>query len=75
MQDDYREMTVARKKDIVHIGCFVHARRKFIEVTKAIQYALNNWKKLIAYIEDGRLMPDNNAAENAIRPFVVGRKS
>jgi transposase len=28
---------VARKKDIVHIGCFVHARRKFIEVTKARQ--------------------------------------
>jgi transposase len=143
---------VARKKGIVHIGCFVHARRKFIEVTKArqknrggkadvrgladealdfignlykierrakrdalshdqlyqlrqqeskpileqfklwldgnqpltppkgllgkaIQYALNNWKKLIAYIEDGRLKPDNNVAENAIRPFVVGRKS
>ena len=27
------------------------------------------------YIEDGRLSPDNNAAENAIRPFVVGRKN
>jgi len=27
------------------------------------------------YVEDGRLKPDNNAAENAIRPFVVGRKN
>jgi len=42
---------------------------------KAILYALNNWEKLIVYIEDGRLKPDNNAAENAIRPFVVGRKN
>ena len=42
---------------------------------KAIQYALNNWKKLIVYIEDGRLRPDNNIAENAIRPFVLGRKN
>jgi len=42
---------------------------------KAIDYALSNWKRLIVYIEDGRLKPDNNAAENAIRPFVVGRKN
>ena len=42
---------------------------------KAIQYTLNNWDKLIVYIEDGRLKPDNNDAENAIRPFVLGRKN
>jgi len=42
---------------------------------KAIDYALSNWQRLIVYIEDGRLKPDNNAAENAIRPFVVGRKN
>ena len=42
---------------------------------KAINYTLNHWGKLIVYIEDGRLSPDNNAAENAIRPFVVGRKN
>ena len=29
----------------------------------------------IGYIEDGRLAPDNNAAENSIRPFVLGRKN
>ncbi len=143
---------VGRKEGIVHVGCFVHARRKFVEVVKArkksrggkpkpkgladeaidfignlyqiekqarreqlsydeihqlrqreakpileqfklwleahqpltppkgllgkaIQYTLNNWEKLIVYIEDGRLKPDNNAAENAIRPFVLGRKA
>lgn len=42
---------------------------------KAIAYSLNNWQRLIVYVEDGRLKPDNNAAENAIRPFVLGRKN
>jgi transposase len=42
---------------------------------QAIAYTLNNWKRLIVYIEDSSLTPDNNAAENAIRPFVVGRKN
>ncbi|MBW1697631.1 MAG: transposase, partial [Deltaproteobacteria bacterium] len=40
---------------------------------KAIEYALSNWQRLIVYLEDGRLKPDNNAAENAIRLFVIGR--
>lgn len=136
------------KKNIIHMGCWVHARRKFKEVTKAagnkknssgnagmalnyisklykiekearqqelssdqlydkrqaeaipvletfkkwldariekvppksllgkaINYTLNEWHRLIRYTEDGRIKPDNNAVENAIRPFVVGRKN
>lgn len=42
---------------------------------KAIGYALRNWSRLIVYLEDGRLRPDNNLVENAIRPFAVGRKN
>ena len=42
---------------------------------QAISYTLSNWEKLIIYIQDGRLKPDNNLVENAIRPFVVGRKN
>lgn len=42
---------------------------------RAIQYTLNHWDRLIRYLEDGRLRPDNNLAENAIRPFVIGRKN
>jgi transposase len=42
---------------------------------KAVNYALRNWDRLIRYIDDGRLRPDNNLAENAIRPFVLGRKN
>jgi transposase len=42
---------------------------------KALHYLHNEWPKLIRYLEDGRLEIDNNAAENAIRPFVLGRKN
>ncbi|MBL1261135.1 MAG: IS66 family transposase [Thiotrichaceae bacterium] len=42
---------------------------------KALSYLTKNWKKLTIYTEDGRLSIDNNPAENAIRPFVIGRKN
>ncbi len=42
---------------------------------KAVSYALRQWPRLIRYLEDGCITPDNNLAENAIRPFVVGRKN
>ena len=41
----------------------------------AIGYTLNQWGKLVAYLESPHLTPDNNACENAIRPFVLGRKN
>lgn len=42
---------------------------------QALHYLHNEWDKLIRYLDDGRLEIDNNLAENAIRPFVVGRKN
>lgn len=42
---------------------------------KAVSYLANNWSKLIRYIEAGNLPIDNNPAERAIRPFVIGRKN
>ena len=36
---------------------------------------MNQWDRLVGYLEDGRLPIDNNMAENAVRPFVVGRKN
>jgi transposase len=42
---------------------------------KALNYLHNEWHKLIRYLDDGRLQIDNNGAENAIRPFVLGRKN
>jgi hypothetical protein len=42
---------------------------------KAVDYALNQQKALCRYLEDGWLRPDNNLAENAIRPVALGRKN
>ncbi len=42
---------------------------------KAITYMLNQWQKLIVYCTNGALRISNILAENAIRPFVVGRKA
>ena len=42
---------------------------------KAVHYSLNQWGKMTAYLESPDLTPDNNACENAIRPFVLGRKN
>ncbi len=144
--DGYRGYDTALKKhpDIIHVGCFAHARRKFFDaskvtkrigsaeeamkyirnlyaiesklrkqglsdnefiaerkklslpilekfktwldkkeehvpaslpVGKAVHYTLGQWEKLIAYLNCADLTPDNNACENAIRPFVIGRKN
>lgn len=42
---------------------------------KALNYTRNQWPHLIRYCEDGRLNISNIKAENAIRPFVIGRKA
>lgn len=42
---------------------------------KAFDYALSNWPRLVRYLEDVHLTPDNNIVENDIRPFALGRKN
>lgn len=44
-------------------------------IGKALYYLHNQWPHLISYVRDGDYPIDNNAAENAIRPFVIGRKN
>lgn len=41
----------------------------------AVTYCLNQWLKLTAFLEDGRLEIDNNRSERSIKPFVIGRKN
>ena len=41
----------------------------------AIQYGLVRWTALTRYRDDGRIEIDNNTAERAIRPVVLGRKN
>ena len=134
------------RQDVLHVGCWAHARRKFMDIKKAgsskktggynkalqfikqlyglekiarqkeisgdelyewrqkhakpvlkkfktwlekksnqvvpkgllgqaVSYCLAQWHRLENYIKDGHAGIDNNVAENAIRPFVVGRKN
>lgn len=69
-----------------HAQPLLHELRRWLEnvrpqappeslLGKAVRYALNQWSKLLVYLEDGRVPIDNNAVENAIRPFVLGRKN
>jgi transposase len=41
----------------------------------AVNYCLNQWERLTAYLLDGRLEIDNNRSERSIKPFVIGRKN
>jgi transposase len=45
------------------------------ELGKALAYLHGQWSKLIRFLGNGAWPLDNNLAENAIRPFVVGRKN
>ncbi|TBV04492.1 IS66 family transposase [Stutzerimonas kirkiae] len=145
MTDDYGGYNaVAAREGVERLGCWAHARRKFIEAQKvqppgktgrtdvalglinklygierelkdvdvakrhetrqqrslpildqlkswldktlpqvakknalgtAVNYLANNWSRLVRYVEAGYLPIDNNRAERAIRPFVIGRKA
>jgi transposase len=44
-------------------------------IGKAIAYALNLWKRIKRYTEDGQCEIDNNLIENSIRPVALGRKN
>lgn len=44
-------------------------------IGKAIGYAYTRWDVMMRILDDGRLLPDNNLAENEIRPITLGRKN
>ena len=45
------------------------------KLAEAIGYAKNEKAYLYTFLENGNVPMDNNRAENAIRPFAVGRKN
>ena len=45
------------------------------KLAEAVTYARNQKTALCAFVEHGNVPISNNLAENAIRPFVVGRKN
>ena len=42
---------------------------------KAMSYLAADWPRLVRYLDDGRVEISNVLCENAIRPFVIGRKN
>ena len=44
-------------------------------LAKAVQYARNEKNYLYAFLEDPQIPIDNNLAERAVKPFVIGRKN
>ena len=41
----------------------------------ALGYLDNQWPRLLVFLDNGQVPMTNNAAENAIRPFALGRKN
>ena len=60
---------------------FEWVKQKYNQVThnstigKALAYSINQEKYLRVFLTDGMVPPDNNYAEQAIRPFTIGRKN
>jgi transposase len=42
---------------------------------QAVNYSLNQWDKLVLYLDKACIGPDNNEIERMIRLFVIGRKN
>ena len=45
------------------------------DLAKAMRYALKRWPSFTLFIDNGRVGIDNNPAERAIKPVVIGRKN
>jgi len=42
---------------------------------KAVFYILGQWNKLLPFLDHPQIPLDTNRVENAIRPFVIGRRN
>ena len=45
------------------------------KLDEAVNYMLNHWDGLTAYLQDGNCSLTNNICERAVRPFTTGRKN
>lgn len=72
-----RQLTLSGKVD----AYFAWAKLKYSQVThnsiigKALAYSINQEPYLRVFLSDGHIPMDNNYAEQAIRPFTIGRKN
>ena len=72
-----RQLVLSEKVD----AYFAWVKQKYTQVTqnstigKALAYSINQEDYLCAFLSDGNIPMDNNYAEQAIRPFTLGRKN
>ena len=72
-----RQLVLSDKVD----AYFAWVKQKYTQVTqngsigKALAYNINQEKHLRVFLSDGNIPMDNNYAEQAIRPFTLGRKN
>ena len=72
-----RQLVLSGKVD----AYFAWAKLKYSQVThnsiigKALAYSINQEAYLRVFLSDGHIPMDNNYAEQAIRPFTIGRKN
>lgn len=72
-----RQLRLQKKVD----DYFAWVKLKYSQVTqnsvigKALAYSINQEKYLRVFLTDGKVPMDNNYAEQAIRPFTLGRKN
>lgn len=48
---------------------------QYLQARTAMDYTLNQWDTLVGYCERGDMNISNAEAENAIRPFALGRRA
>ncbi len=71
-----QELSVPRLKALkIWLDANVGKVAKGTLTRKAMDYTLNQWSTLIGYCERGDLQISNVLAENAIRPFALGRRA
>ena len=72
-----RQLVLSEKVD----AYFAWTKQKYTQVTqngsigKALAYSINQEKHLRVFLSDGNIPMDNIYAEQAIRPFTLGRKN
>jgi transposase len=73
LREECSRPVLARIEDVLQRH--LHAVTPASLLGKALHYLAGQWPKLIRYVENPAWPIDNNACENAIRPFVVGRRN
>ena len=59
----------------IHDFCLENADKAIGKLKVALQYPLDRWKTLVRFLDYPFATSSNQRAENAIRPFTVGRKN